>query len=289
MQNSDVARRLEEVAQLLEAMGANPHRVRAYHRAAATVSRLDRTVSELVSAGGADRLRALPGIGPQLSRAICTLVNTGRLPMLDRLRGQLTPESVFMSVPGVGKVLARRLVADLGLASLEDLEAAAHDGRLEQVLGVPHKTVAGIIDSMAQRLARIRRIVCDPDLPPPPVDELLDVDAEYRRRAAAGELHLIAPRRFNPEGHAWLPVLHTSRGERDYTVLFSNTARAHQLDRTGDWVIVYHDEESGGRQCTVVTETSGPVAGHRVVRGREAECLRYYAEMEALSERDRAA
>jgi hypothetical protein len=56
--------------------------------------------------------------------------------------------------------------------------------------------------------------------------ELLDVDREYREKAAAGTLRLIAPRRFNPTGEAWLPVLHTRRGQRRYTALFSNTARS---------------------------------------------------------------
>ena len=66
----------------------------------------------------------------------------------------------------------------------------------------------------------------------PPVAELLDVDRAYRTAAAAGELRRIAPRRMNPEAEAWLPVLHTERGSRHYTVLFSNTPRAHRLGRT---------------------------------------------------------
>jgi putative hydrolase len=58
--------------------------------------------------------------------------------------------------------------------------------------------------------------------------ELLDVDREYREKAAAGELQQIAPRRFNPSREAWLPILHTRRGNRRYTALFSNTARTHR-------------------------------------------------------------
>jgi putative hydrolase len=84
----------------------------------------------------------------------------------------------------------------------------------------------------------------------------------------------IAPRRFNPSGEAWLPILHTERGEWHFTALFSNTARAHELGRNRDWVVIYFHEDSGPEgQRTVVTETRGPAAGQRVVRGREAECL----------------
>lgn len=55
--------------------------------------------------------------------------------------------------------------------------------------------------------------------------------------------------------------------------MYSNTAHAHDLGKTHDWVVLYHhkDFEPEG-QCTVVTETRGPMAGHRVVRGRETEC-----------------
>ena len=114
---------------------------------------------------------------------------------------------------------------------------------------------------------------------------MLDVDAEYRREAAAGRLRKIAPRRFNPSGEAWLPVLHARRGIWDFTVLFSNTARAHDLGRVRDWVVIYYhtDNEPEG-QCTVVTETRGPIEGQRVVRGREAECRAYYARQSPPSE-----
>jgi hypothetical protein len=53
--------------------------------------------------------------------------------------------------------------------------------------------------------------------------------------------------------------------------MFSNTATAHRLDRTADWVVVYYERDGDEGQCTVVTETRGPLAGRRVVRGRESE------------------
>ena len=102
---------------------------------------------------------------------------------------------------------------------------------------------------------------------------LLDVDEEYRRKVRAGRLVRIAPHRFNPSGRRWLPVLHTERGPWHFTALCSNTARAHELGRTRDWVVAYfhaHHEVEGQR--TIVTETHGPLSGRRVVRGRESEC-----------------
>jgi hypothetical protein len=68
----------------------------------------------------------------------------------------------------------------------------------------------------------------------PGVGDILDVDREYRERAAAGDLPKITPRLWNPEQVRWLPVLHATRGGWNYTALFSNTPTAHRLGRTAD-------------------------------------------------------
>ena len=203
--------------------------------------------------------------------------------MLERLRGETDPIELLMSVPGIGRVQATRLHQDLGIDSLEDLEAAAHDGRLAQVLGFGHKRIAGIIDSLATRLGRVRKPVDLAVEHDAPVEELLDVGCEYRQAAETGKLHKIAPKRFNPTGEAWLPILHTQRGDHHYTALFSNTARAHTLGKTHDWVILYQDGTAGKRQCTVVTSQHGCLQGKRVVRGREKECELYYESSPILA------
>jgi DNA polymerase (family X) len=106
----------------------------------------------------------------------------------------------------------------------------------------------------------------------PPVTLVLDVDAEYRRKADEGLLKVIAPRQHNPEGVAWLPILSTSRGDWKFTAMFSNTSLAHQLGKTADWVVIFFKKKGEEeRQCTVVTENRGELKGRRVVRGREAE------------------
>ena len=276
--NAEIVHRLEEVAWLLEEQGANVYRIQAYRRAAETLRRLRRSVADIVYAEGIDGLLHLPGIGESLAHSIRELVFTGRLPALDRLRGEADPESLLASVPGIGPVLAERLHHDLEIDTLEGLEAAAHDGRLGSLAGIGEKKRAGIIDSLAARLGRIRTPRPGPPLEEPSVAELLDVDREYREQAAAGQLRWIAPWRFNPSGEAWLPVLHTQRGQRHYTALFSNTARAHKLGRTNDWVVLYHDGGGGERQCTVITSQREPLLGKRIVRGREDECAVYYHE-----------
>jgi putative hydrolase len=272
--NTQIARRLEEVAGVLEAQRANPYRVDAYRRAAITVRSLREPVSALLEREGLEALRKLPGIGDRLALTIRDMVLTGRFPLLEHLRGEVDPVALLQSVPGIGPVQAERLHHDLGIDTLEDLEAAAHDGRLANLAGFGSKRIAGIIDSLASRLARVRRP--SPVRDEVPVEELLDVDREYREAVRAGRLQRIAPRRFNPIREAWLPILHTERDGRHYTALFSNTARAHQLGRTRDWVILFEDGASDGRQYTVITSQHGPLLGRRIVRGREAECQKFF-------------
>jgi putative hydrolase len=119
----------------------------------------------------------------------------------------------------------------------------------------------------------------------PGVEVLLAIDREYREKAKAGELQRIAPRRMNPDGEAWLPVLHTRYGPWHFTALFSNTERAHEMHRTYDWVVVYFSDDDGeDGQATVVTERRGSLTGQRVVRGREPECARLYRSERPLLE-----
>lgn len=269
--NRHIADRLEEAAHLLRDQGADRYRVNAYLRAAASIRQWPAPVDRVFRDRGLDGLEELPGVGPTIARAIRELITRGRLPMLDRLRGAADALTVLASVPGIGRRFAERLHDELGINTLEDLEAAAHDGRLATIAGFGSKRLAGIRDSLAHRLGRVRPW---PDLAAavPAVSELLDVDREYRQKAASGELRLIAPRRFNPAGEAWLPVLHTSRGRRRYTALFSNTARAHRLGKTRDWVVLYSDDGAGEHQYTVITAGRGPLRNRRVVAGREREC-----------------
>jgi DNA uptake protein ComE-like DNA-binding protein len=269
--NLDVAEHFRAAADLLEAQDASPFRVRAYRQGASTLAQLDRSVEAIYEQGGRDGLEALPNIGVSLTNAIVEMLETGgQWRFLERLEGTVTPESVFQQVSGIGPELAERIHEQLGIDTLEALEQAAHDGRLDEVEGFGERRLQAVTESLEAKLRRRRD--GDEEVP---VAELLDVDREYRRKAARDELRRIAPRRFNPEGEAWLPILHTERNGRHYTALYSNTARAHDLDKTHDWVVLYLEDEDQA-QWTVVTETSGPLDGKRVVRGREAECRRYY-------------
>jgi putative hydrolase len=272
--NSQAAEIFRECAEILRHQSANPFRVNAYVRAANVLESLQGDVRDLLVKEGVDGLVKLPGIGKGLAAAIDEIARTGRLAQLDRLRGEASPEVVFQTLPGVGPGLARDIHDRLHVDTLEALEAAAHDGSLLTVPGIGERRAAAIRAGLAAALGRgqARRRGHGPL---PAARLLLKIDAEYRKKAAADQLPKITPRRFNPEGKSWLPILHVEREGWHFTALFSNTARAHDLGRTHDWVVIYfYDDDHRESQCTVVTETHGPMTGERVVRGREAECRR---------------
>jgi DNA polymerase (family 10) len=275
--NVDIAGRLDEVSNIFVEQGANRFRVQAYRNAANVLRQLPNSVADIFAEQGIEGLEKIPEVGPSIARSIRDIVLHSRLAMLDRLRGESDAIAVLASVPGIGKKLARRFHDDLGIETLEELEIAAHDGRIENYPRMGAKRLAGIRDSLAQRLGRIRQRTTAPPPPwVPSVSELLDVDLEYREKATAGTLTQIAPRRFNPEGEAWLPILHTARNGRHYTALFSNTARAHEQGKTRDWVVLFCDNGDTEHRFTIVTSEFGSLEGRRIVVGREAECEKYY-------------
>jgi hypothetical protein len=240
----------------------------------------------MLEADGLGALKTLPGIGESLASRIAGFVQTGRLLLLEQINEAFSPQSLFTRVPGIGPELAQRIYDTLQIKTLEDLEIAAYDGRLERVEGFGRRRVRALRDQLntmltrraLRRTHRFRQAQFGSAEPPdfPSVDMLLSVDREYHHRSARHELPRIAPRRFNPSGDAWLPILNTWRKPWAFTALFSNTARAHQLEKTADWVVIYGASENGEYQHTVVTETRGDLKGERVVRGRETECRAYY-------------
>lgn len=273
--NQLAAERLREAAGLLLHQQDNPFRIAAYRRAADAVAALDTDLRDLLEQGGSDALQAIPGVGPGIANGLAELARTGRWTYLERLRGSGEPLDIFCAIPGIGPTLARRLHETLHVETLEQLEAALHE-KESRIAGIGPRRRAILRAALAQMLARLRPTRTGP-VDEPSVDVLLDVDREYRARAAANELRKIAPRRFNAKGEAWLPILHTARGRWHFTALFSNTARAHELDKVRDWVVLYFHSDTGGEsQRTIVTETRGVLSGQRVVRGRERECLSVY-------------
>jgi len=147
--NADIAAAFEHVADLLEYEGQNAFRIRAYRTAARTIGTL---VEPLAGVRGDPnrRLTDLDGIGADLAAKIEVLLDTGRLPLLDELQARV-PAVAFelMRVPGLGPKKAKSLVDQLGIGSLQELEAACREGRVAGLKGFGAKTQAAILGNIA--------------------------------------------------------------------------------------------------------------------------------------------
>lgn len=282
--NLEIAQMLGHTALLLEAMEAAPYRVRAYQKAAASVTRVEHPISERFLEGVPPNLEQIPNVGPALAGVIEEFVRAGESSQLKRLKSRIKPESAIARVPGIGSGLAARAVEQLGLGTLDEVALAAENGRLSQIDGFGKSRIKAIRTAVAELLDPASSSMgwqpesttaAKPNRPD--VDLILDIDREYRSRASAGKLRRIAPKRFNPDNQAWLPIMHSNHVGWRFTALFSNTKRAHDLGLTQDWVVVYYTRDGQKGQCTVVSETRGGLTGRRVVRGRESECREFYS------------
>lgn len=285
--NHQIAQVLDRIAELLEFESDNPFRIRAYRDGAQTIRNTDQSVADLIQHNQTEKLDALPHIGSGIVAVVSEYVTSGKSDLLEELEAKASPQAVMAKVPGIGKDLADRIVEELHIKTLPELEQAAHNGQLTKVEGFGEKRVAGIRASLAGMLSRTSRtdqrsrVGSTSQKPADTVDRpsvalLLAVDKQYREGAVEDKLQKIAPRRFNPDKEAWLPVLHSKRDGWDFTALFSNTAQAHELQKTNDWVVIYYKKDGKERQNTVVTETKGELEGKRVVRGRGSESQDYY-------------
>jgi hypothetical protein len=279
LSNHDVSHAVREIADLLQRSGESPFRVAAYRRAAHTIARHPADLGALLEAEGERGLRKLPGIGKSLAKTIARLLRKGRSSKLERLRERARGQGILETLPGVGKQLAQRVGQSLATDSLEEIYAAACDGRLRRVPGLGAKRLRAIRESLAFRLNAGEPLPYRNPADEPPIAELLALDAEYRLRAARGRLPLARPRLFNPHGQAMLPVWNVRREGLAYTVHFANSAASHRAGRIYDWVVITCTTKERFGQWTVITATHGQLRGRRLVMHHERQCREHYGQL----------
>lgn len=143
-----VADTLEEIGLLLELLGENPFKTRAYANAARVLRGLDRDLDELVRTNG---LGGIKGFGPALVEKIGVLVTTGRLPYLEELRKQIPGGMLdWLKIPGLGPKKARAIHLSLGISTLAELETAAKEGKLRDLEGFGAASEKKILDGIAR-------------------------------------------------------------------------------------------------------------------------------------------
>ena len=142
--NEEIAELFESMAILLELKGDSVFKIRAYQRAASTISQLSFPIEQAVK-DGVD-LKSIPDIGDAISTKVRDLVNTGRVDAYERLKAEL-PDGVLtlMDIPGIGPKTAMLVARELGASTIQDVRKAAHDGRLAALPGMGEKSAENIL------------------------------------------------------------------------------------------------------------------------------------------------
>ncbi len=143
MTNAEIAAALEELGVLYELDGAVKYRVLAYGTAAKAIRESPVSVADLAAAG---RTTEIPGVGKTLAEKIDALLETGEIPAAVKLKAKFPPTLIEVTrVPGVGAKTARRLFDELGVATLDDLRAAAEGERIREMKGLGPKAEENVL------------------------------------------------------------------------------------------------------------------------------------------------
>ncbi|MEO8423504.1 MAG: DNA polymerase/3'-5' exonuclease PolX [Actinomycetota bacterium] len=145
--NDDVERTLLEFADLLSILSTDPHKPRAYEKAARSVGGYHDDVSELDLKG----ILQIPNVGKSIGEKIVETLKTGTFADLEALRAQIPPGvRELMSIPGLGPKKAMVLYTELGVASVPELVAAIDDERVAALKGFGGKTQENILRGLQQ-------------------------------------------------------------------------------------------------------------------------------------------
>src|SRR5258706_5061785 len=159
MQNADIARQLDEVANLLEMSQANPFKVRAYRNAARTVRDHPEPLGELVRAGGFD-LTELPSVGEGIASEIEALVATGDMPQRQALIKKLPAGLLdLLRISGLGPKRVKLLHEKLKVKTVADLAKAIEAGKVAKLAGFGPKMVEKIRGGLGQAERAERRMI----------------------------------------------------------------------------------------------------------------------------------
>jgi DNA polymerase (family 10) len=257
MEKEQVANVLNNIAVLLELKGENPFKARAYTTAARALEGMSEPLDKVIAE---ERLGEVKGIGESIQKKITELISTGKLEYYEELRAATPPGLMAMlEIPGVGPKKIKMLHDELGVETVEQLEAACKEGKVAKLKGFGEKTQANICDGINRRRAYASRHLISEAIPK--AEALLDSlrsHPEVIRCSSAGSL------RRHREIIGDIDLLASSRQPQAVLDFFAQQPRVLKVIGKGDTKASVLLE--GGIQCDL-----------RVVRDSEfASALMYF-------------
>jgi DNA polymerase (family 10) len=214
MQNPDIARLFDEVADLLEIQDANPFRVRAYRNAARTIRDFPEPIADLVRTGTKD-LTDIAGIGDDLAEKITAIVTTGELPLRKQLASKLPAGLLdLLRIPGLGPKRVKILYKKLKVKSAADLAAALDKGRIQKLKGFGPKMEEKMRAGLGQAQVGERRMLLNEA-----ETQASAVVAYLEAGGGIGQIEVAGSYRRRRETIGDLDIVVTSEGKDSATVM----------------------------------------------------------------------
>jgi DNA polymerase (family X) len=145
----DILDMLRELAELTMLDEGDPQsfRVRAYESAAQGIESQSTDLGRLT----AKELEKIDGIGKSTAAKIRQLLETGKVDKLEGLRQKHPPAIVaLLRIQGLGPKAVKRLRAELGVQSIDDLRRVLAEHKLRELKGFGPKSEDKLADSLAR-------------------------------------------------------------------------------------------------------------------------------------------
>ncbi|MBD3341689.1 MAG: DNA polymerase/3'-5' exonuclease PolX [Candidatus Lokiarchaeota archaeon] len=197
--NSKIANILYEIADLLELKGVN-FKPRAYRRAARNIENHPKEIDEIYRKG---ELKEIEGVGSSIASKVEEIIETSDLNYLKELKKEF-PEEIqkLMDIQGIGPKTVLKLYKKLEIKNLEDLEAAAKEGKIRDLEGFGKKSEVNILKSIKMfkesqgrfLLGHIAPIAHDIEKKLGDLEEVLDIELAgsiRRKKDTIGDIDIL--------------------------------------------------------------------------------------------------
>jgi DNA polymerase (family 10) len=183
--NSEIAKKFQKIADLLEIKGDNPFRIRAYRRGARKISSLSQNLEDMIKAG--EDLTKLSAIGEDLSNKIKEFINTGKILKLKTLEKEIPAELVtLLDVEGLGPKRVKILYRKLKIDSIADLKKAIKKEQIRNLEGFGKKTEKNIAEALKEFKTKKRILLSSAEEIIQPLIQYLQKDSNIQQLEVTG-------------------------------------------------------------------------------------------------------